>query len=95
MKSVDVRVREAVGLRSKLSELGLTAEDPAIRDIHQRLNEFVRGTGFTGKIPIPAVHRIAVLKLSLTPHVESAIVLAFDRTRALASATSARRQLKG
>lgn len=74
-KQPDERAREAVNLRKKLDELGLTTEHPGVQRLHDLLNEFVRGEGWTGKVPLPTVRRVAIVKLSLTAHVESAIVL--------------------
>lgn len=74
-KQQEDRAREAVTLRTKLDELGLTTEHPGVQRLHDLLNEFVRGDGWSGKVPLPTVRRVAHVKLSLTQHVESTIVL--------------------
>jgi hypothetical protein len=69
------RVREAVALRAKLDELGLAAEHPGVARLHDLLNGFARGEGWSGRVALPSVRRVAHVKLSLTSHVESTIVL--------------------
>lgn len=74
-KSLGKRVLEAIGIRKKLDELGLDVADPGIAQVREVLNDFVRGHGFTGAIPVPSVGRVALMKLSLQAHVKSVAVL--------------------
>lgn len=75
-KTLDERVKEVVGIRMKMNELGLTAStsDGTARLV-DILNDFVRGHGYTGTVEIPELHKLALVKLSLRAGVESHVTL--------------------
>lgn len=75
-KTLDARVEEAVQIRRKLDDVGVdAASEPGVKRVHAVLNDFVRGHGFTGRVPLPAVGRVALLRLSMQAHVPSVAVL--------------------
>lgn len=74
-KTTEKRLEEVVSFRKKFDELGLPANHPQVRELLDAMNEFVRGTGFTGTIPLTDFGRNAIVKLSLRDGVESTIVL--------------------
>lgn len=74
-KPVETRVREAVQVRTKLNELGIGVDDPQAKKLCDVLNDFVRGTGFTGTLPLDRYERVAIMKLSLRDGVQSKVVL--------------------
>lgn len=74
-KTTGKRFDEAVSFRKKFDELGLPADHPQVRKLLDAMNDFVRGTGFTGTIPLTDFGRNAIVKLSLRDGVESTVVL--------------------
>jgi hypothetical protein len=79
-KTTEKRLEEIVSFRKKFDELGLPADHPQVRHLIDVMNEFVRGTGFTGTISLSDFGRNAIAKLSLRDGVESTIVLRAIRT---------------
>ena len=80
-KPLAERVREAVQVRQKLDELGVGVDDPQGRRLVDVLNDFVRGHGFTGTLPLDSCGRVAVVKLSLRENVVSKVVLQVRQAR--------------
>ncbi len=74
-KPLEERVREAVQVRAKLRELGLSEQDDQVRRLCDIVNDFVRGDGFTGTLPLDRYGRTALVKLSLRCGVRSKVVL--------------------
>ncbi len=74
-KTIGKRLDEVVSFRKKFDELGLPANHPQVRHLVDVMNDFVRGTGFTGTIPLTEFGRNAIVKLSLRDGVESTVVL--------------------
>lgn len=75
-KSDIVRVKEMLELRKKFAELGLDEETEGMKQLVQKMNDFVKGgVGFSGKIVLEEYNRVAVCKFSLQPHSVSTIVL--------------------
>ncbi|AGE50039.1 hypothetical protein ATCVCanal1_023L [Acanthocystis turfacea Chlorella virus Canal-1] len=75
-KSDVARVKEMLELRKKFAELGLDEETEGMKELIQKMNEFVKeGTGFSGKIVLEEYKRVAVCKFTLQPHSVSTIVL--------------------
>lgn len=74
-KSEDERVREMVAIRQKMRELGLHEDDPDVARLIAIMNDFVRGTGHTGVVPLKNFGRTAIVKLSLRDGVNSEVTL--------------------
>ena len=74
-KTVEARLKEVIEFRKKFDELGLPPGNPQIAELLEKLNEFVRGQGFSGHVDLSDFGRTAVCKLSLQPHCVSKIVL--------------------
>lgn len=74
-KTTEKRLEEIVSFRKKFDELDLPKDHPQIRQLVDVMNDFVRGTGFTGTISLSDFGRNAIVKLSLRDNVESTIVL--------------------
>jgi len=74
-KTVEARVKEMVELRKKFDELGLDTENEQMRALLSKMNDFVKGTGFSGRLDLSDFGRVAVCKFTLQPHCVSTIVL--------------------
>lgn len=74
-KPIEKRLEEVVCIRKKLEELGIERDHPQVRRLIDVMNDFVRGTGFTGTIPLSDFGRNAIVKLAMRNNVESTIVL--------------------
>lgn len=74
-KPVEKRLEEVVCIRKKLEELGLERDHPQVRHLINVMNDFVRGTGFTGTISLSDFGRNALVKLATRNNVESTVVL--------------------
>ena len=74
-KTVEKRVAEMIEFRKKFEELGLPSEHPQIAELISKMNEFVRGTGFSGHVDLSDFGRTAICKFTLQPHCVSTIVL--------------------
>ena len=75
-KTLDERVKEVVGIRMKMNELGLTVStSDGLARLVDILNDFVRGHGYTGTVEIPEIHKRAIVKLSLRTGIESHVTL--------------------
>ena len=74
-KSVEARLKEVIEFRKKFDELALPKDHPQIAELLEKLNDFVRGQGFSGHVDLSDFGRTAVCKLSLQPHCVSKIVL--------------------
>lgn len=74
-KSIEQRLEEVVCIRKKLDELGLKRDHPQVRKLVDVMNEFVRGTGFTGTISLSDFGRNALVKLATRDGVESTVTL--------------------
>ena len=74
-KTLDARVKEMVEIRKKFVELNLNEETEEMQNLIAKMNEFVRGTGFSGKVDLGALGRVAICKFTLQPHSISTIVL--------------------
>lgn len=78
-KSLDKRVKEAIEIRTKLAQLGLPPGDPDVVALRERVNDFVRGVGWTGTVFLNAYGRAIMVKLSMQDHVQSVVFLKGDR----------------
>jgi hypothetical protein len=74
-KSVEARLKEVIEFRKKFDELALPKDHPQIAELLEKLNDFVRGQGFSGHVDLSDFGRTAVCKLSLQAHCVSKIVL--------------------
>lgn len=74
-KTTETRVGEAIKIRQKMREVGLSEEDEQVQQLCRVLNDYVKGVGFTGKIRLDRYDRVALVKLSLQDQVENKIVL--------------------
>lgn len=74
-KTVEARLKEVIEFRKKFDELGLPKDHPQISDLLDKMNDFVRGQGFSGHVDLSDFGRTAICKLSLQPHCVSTIVL--------------------
>ncbi len=74
-KSVEKRIEEVVCIRKKLDELGFERDHPQVRRLVDVMNDFVRGTGFTGTISLSDFGRNALVKLATRDNVESTVTL--------------------
>lgn len=74
-KTTESRVSEAIKIRQKMREVGLSEEDEQVQQLCKVLNDYVRGVGYTGKIRLDQYDRVALVKLSLQDQVENTIVL--------------------
>ena len=74
-KSVDKRVAEMIEFRKKFDELGLPKEHPQVAELIEKMNDFIKGQGFSGHVDLSDFGRTAICKFSLQPHCISTIVL--------------------
>jgi hypothetical protein len=74
-KDTAARLKEMVELRKKFVELGLDHENEDMKTLLAKMNDFVKGTGFSGKVVLEDFKRVAVCKFTLQPHSVSTIVL--------------------
>lgn len=74
-KTVEKRLAEAIGIRQKMTDLGLSADHPQVQTLIGVLNEFVRGRGFTGTVSLADFGRVAMVKLALRNGVDSEVTL--------------------
>lgn len=74
-KTVEERLSEAIGIRKKMADLGLSPDHPQVRSLVDTLNEFVRGRGFTGTVSLSDFGRVALVKLALRRGVDSEVTL--------------------
>jgi len=74
-KTVEKRLSEAIGIRQKMTDLGLSPDHPQVRTLMDTLNEFVRGRGFTGTVDLSDFGRVALVKLALRSGVDSEVTL--------------------
>ncbi len=74
-KPIEKRLEEVVCIRKKLDELGLERDHPQVRKLVDVMNDFVRGTGFTGTISLSDFGRNALVKLATRDNVESTVTL--------------------
>jgi hypothetical protein len=74
-KPVDKRVAEMIEFRKKFDELGLPKEHPQIAKLNEKMNDFVKGVGFSGHVDLSDFGRTAICKFSLQPRCVSTIVL--------------------
>ncbi|AGE50585.1 hypothetical protein PBCVCVR1_694L [Paramecium bursaria Chlorella virus CVR-1] len=74
-KSLEARVKEMVEIRKKFDELGLDLENEQMQVLIAKMNDFVRGFGFSGKVDLSDIGRTAICKFTLQPHSVSTIIL--------------------
>ncbi|ABT14939.1 hypothetical protein NY2A_B540R [Paramecium bursaria Chlorella virus NY2A] len=74
-KTIEARLKEVIEFRKKIDELGLSTNHPQVAELIEKMNDFVRGTGFSGHVDLSDFGRTAICKLSLQPHFVSTIVL--------------------
>ncbi|AGE56420.1 hypothetical protein PBCVNEJV1_756L [Paramecium bursaria Chlorella virus NE-JV-1] len=74
-KTTEARLKEMVELRKKFDELGLDPDNEQMKILLAKMNDFVRGFGFSGKVDLSDFGRIAVCKFTLQPHSVSTIRL--------------------
>lgn len=74
-KTVEKRVAEMIEFRKKFEELGLPSEHLQIAELISKMNDFVRGIGFSGHVDLSDFGRTAICKFTLQPHCVSTIVL--------------------
>jgi|AACY02.9.fsa_nt_gi hypothetical protein len=78
-KTQPQRQQEIMIIQDKLTQLGLTNENPDVQVVNDRLTEFVNtGNSYTGKIKINGYKRIVQLILSNRPHVECKCSLQYN-----------------
>ncbi len=78
-KTLEQRQGEVQEIKTKLSELGLSTEMPAIMEIYNIMDDFAStGDSRTENIKLPGLKRIARLKLANRPQSESTMCLAYD-----------------
>jgi hypothetical protein len=76
LKPTAERVREAVAIRAKLDSLGLSPEDDDFKRLCDVLSDFVRsGTGFSGRLPLRAYGRVALVRLSVREGAKTTVTL--------------------
>lgn len=74
-KTQEARVKEMIELRKKFDELGLDMGNEQMRVLLSKMNEFVKGVGFSGRVDLSDFGRTAVCKFTLQRHCVSTIVL--------------------
>jgi hypothetical protein len=74
-KTMEARVKEMIEIRNKFDELGLDTENDQMKALIVKMNDFVRGTGFSGRVDLSDFGRVAICKFTNQPHSVSTIVL--------------------
>jgi isopropylmalate/homocitrate/citramalate synthase len=74
-KPVEKRVKEMIEIRKKLDEMGLDSENAQVAELFKKMDDFVRGIGFSGHVDMTDFGRVAICKFSLQPHCVSTLVL--------------------
>lgn len=78
-KTLERRQGEVQEFKRKLSELGLSIEMPAIKEIYNIMDDFAStGDSRTENIKLPGLKRVARLRLANRPQSESTMCLAYD-----------------
>ena len=74
-KEVTSRIKEMVEIRKKLDELGFNRDHEQVSELYKKMDCFVHGEGFSGKVVLSDFGRVAICKFSLQPHCVSTMIL--------------------
>jgi len=75
-KTVEYRLKEAIEIRKKLIELGLSENVEGIKEFNRKISDWVKnGEFWEGKMPIKGAKKMAVMRLASKANQKIEIVL--------------------
>jgi hypothetical protein len=75
-KTVEYRLKEAIQIRHKLIELGLSTNIEGIKEFNKKISDWVKnGEFWEGKMPIKGAKKMAIMRLTSKQNQKIEIVL--------------------
>jgi len=75
-KTVEYRLKEAIQIRHKLIELGLSKNIEGIKEFNKKISDWVKnGEFWEGKMPIKGAKKMAIMRLASKQNQKIEIVL--------------------
>ena len=75
-KTIEYRLKEAIQIRHKLIELGLSENIEGIKEFNKKISDWVKnGEYWEGKMPIKGANKMAIMRLASKQNQKIEIVL--------------------